>query len=114
MAGEIRQRAARRVEMLTEPALLLAELTGPVDEAAVEADGRFALRARVGQGPVVAVVADGAEGPAQAWLQAVDAVAGGQVEVEVSKANPLTGQRLRDFAGWRARPEGAAGGDHGG
>lgn len=108
------ERAARRVEMATEPAVLLAELTEPVDEAAVEANGGFVLRARAGQGPVVVVVAGGAEGPAQAWLQAVDTVAGGQVEVEFSNANLLTGQRLRDFAGWRARPEGAAGGDHGG
>jgi len=46
------ERAARRVEMVTEPALLLAELTGPVDEAALEADGCFTLRARDRAGSV--------------------------------------------------------------
>lgn len=107
------ERGVRRMERLAEPAVLLAELTGPVDEPAVAADGSFALRARVGQGPVVVVVADGAEGPEQAWLQPVDTVAGGEVEVDFSNANLLTARGLRDFLGWRPAPEAAAGGDHG-
>ncbi len=111
--------AMRKLEALDNPASLLAEAEDPVDETEVGADGSFLLRARVGHGPVVVVLAGDENSPLQAWMQVVDATTEGRAVLEFSNANLLTAEELGKFLGLRADersrlPEGAAGGDHDG
>lgn len=97
------ERRAKRLEQMTDPASLLEDLPGAVRTAEVGADGRFALAARVGQSPVVLVLAGDAE-EIQAWLRPLGVLWAGRVEMRFSNADLLTMEALREFAGLPVTP----------
>ena len=99
--GEL-ERMALRLERLSDPAGLLADFPGAVDEAKVEADGVFTLSAPVGIAPVIVVLAGGANG-GQAWMHPINVQSVGQVSVDFSNENLLTMEELRKSAGLPAR-----------
>lgn len=94
------ERRTRQAEALADPANVLVSLHGAAEEVRVGEDGRFVLRARVFDEPVVVVLAGGeGAGPLQAWLQAARAPLGGFVELDFTNANLLTEDGLRAFLG---------------
>lgn len=92
------ERRASRLEKLSDPAGLLADLPGALDAAEVGPDGAFTLSARVGQGPVIVVLA-GEKGGGQAWLRPFEAQSAGRVTMDFSNENLLTMEGLRKSAG---------------
>ena len=94
---ELEQRASR-LEKLSDPAGLLADFPGAVDEMEVGSDGVFTLSAPVGIAPVIVVLAGGANG-GQAWLHPIKVQSAGQVSVDFSNENLLTMEELRKWAG---------------
>ena len=92
------ERRASRLERLSDPAGLLADLPGAVDTAEVGADGVFTLAARVGNAPVIVVLGGEADG-GQAWLRPVEVQSARQVSMEFSNENLLTMEELRKSAG---------------
>ena len=93
------ERSLADEEKLGDPAALIAAWRGALDGTRVAGDGTFVLRARRGQHPVLVVlVPAGPSGPAQAWVQPVEA-RGGVAEVELSNTNVLTPAALQEFAG---------------
>lgn len=91
-------RRASRLEGVSDPAGLLADLPGAVDSAAVGADGSFTLAVRVGEGPVILLLAGETEG-GHAWLTPVELQTAGRVGMDFSNENLLTLEELRKSAG---------------
>ena len=96
------ERRASRLEKLSDPAGLLADLPGAVDGAEIGADGSFTLSAPVGNAPVIVVLAGGADG-GQAWLHPVEVQRAGPVSLDFSNENLLTMEELRKLVGLPAR-----------
>jgi hypothetical protein len=92
------ERRAAAVEKLADPAGLLRDLPGAVDTVEAGPDGRFMLTARVGQAPVVLVLAGEASG-GQAWLRPIETQRAGRIEVDFTNENLLTMDGLQDVAG---------------
>lgn len=92
------ERRASRLEKLSDPAGLLADLPGAVDGMEVGTDGSFTLSAPVGKAPVIVVLAGGPDG-GQAWLYPVEMQRGGQVSLNFSNENLLTMGELGKSAG---------------
>ena len=92
------ERRAAAVEKLADPAGLLRDLPGAVDTVEVGSDGRFTLTARVGQAPVVLVLAGEASG-GQAWLRPIETQRAGRIDVDFTNENLLTMDGLQDVAG---------------
>jgi hypothetical protein len=92
------ERRAAAVEKLADPAGLLRDLPGAVDTVEAGSDGRFTLTARVGQAPVVLVLA-GEAGEGQAWLRPIETQRAGRIEVDFTNENLLTMDGLQDVAG---------------
>ena len=61
-------------------------------------DGSFMLAARVGQAPVVVVLA-GEAGGGQAWLRPTQTQVAGRIEMDFANENLLTMDGLREVAG---------------
>jgi hypothetical protein len=95
--AELERRAAG-LEKLADPAGLLRDLPGAVDTVEAGADGRFTLTARVGQAPVVLVLA-GEAGEGQAWLRPIETQRAGRIELDFTNENLLTVDGLQDVAG---------------
>jgi hypothetical protein len=95
--AELERRAAA-VEKLADPAGLLRDLPGAVDTVEVGPDGGFTLTARIGQAPVVLVLA-GEAGGGQAWLRPIETQRAGRIEVDFTNENLLTMDGLQDVAG---------------
>jgi hypothetical protein len=86
------------LEGLADPAGLLRDLPGAVDTVEVGPEGRFTLAARVGQAPVVVVLA-GEAGGGQAWLRPIQTRVAGRIEMDFANENLLTMGGLREMAG---------------
>lgn len=97
------ERRSSRLERLSDPAGLLLAVPGAVDASEVGPDGVFTLAARVGQGPVIVVLAGAADG-GQAWLRPVEVQVAGGVSMDFSNENLLTIEELRSLVGLRAAP----------
>lgn len=95
--AELERRAAG-LEGLADPAGLLRDLPGAVDTVGVAPDGSFMLAARVGQAPVVVVLA-GEAGGGQAWLRSIQTRVAGRIEMDFANENLLTMGGLREMAG---------------
>lgn len=95
--AELERRAAG-VEGLADPAGLLRDIPGAVDTVEVGPDGSFMLAARVGQAPVVVVLAGEAVG-GQAWLRPTQTQVAGRIEMDFANENLLTMDGLREVAG---------------
>ena len=95
--AELERRAAW-LEGLADPAGLLRDIPGAVDTVGVAPDGSFMLAARVGQAPVVVVLA-GEAGGGQAWLRPTQTQVAGRIEMDFANENLLTMDGLREVAG---------------
>ena len=92
------ERCTAGLEGLADPAGLLRDLPGAVDTVEVGPEGRFTLAARVGQAPVVVVLA-GEAGGGQAWLRPIQTRVAGRIEMDFANENLLTMGGLREMAG---------------
>lgn len=86
---------AGRVERLSDPRALVAGLVGPGQAAALDEEGRFAVRAPAGARPVVLVEAE----PGLVWLEPVERRRGKPVVLDFSNANVLDLATLRSRMG---------------
>jgi hypothetical protein len=92
------ERRAADLEKLADPAGLLVDLPGAVDTVEVGPDGGFTLAARVGQAPMVLVLA-GETGGGQAWLRPIGTRSAGRIEMDFTNENLLTMDGLQELVG---------------
>lgn len=99
-AYEELERRTALMDKLADPAAILSGVSGALSSARVDGEGRFSLKATLGQRPVLVVlVPSGESGAGAAWLQRADSFGGNAVEVELSNTNLLTLDGLQDFLG---------------